>query len=136
MEADKQNATELPQEVLLAELMSTLKEYLTASQLQQVEQAYQLASDAHQGQYRLSGEDYICHPVSVALILARMKLDVDCIMAAIMHDVLEDTETTFEDLARLFNDDVAGLVDAVSKLTKINFKTRAEAQAENMRKMF
>jgi guanosine-3',5'-bis(diphosphate) 3'-pyrophosphohydrolase len=136
MEADQKNQIELPQEVLLAELMSTLKEYLVASELEQVEQAYQLASEAHQGQYRLSGEDYICHPVSVALILARMKLDVDCIMAAIMHDVLEDTDTTFDELAQLFNDDVAGLVDAVSKLTKINFKTREEAQAENMRKMF
>ena len=95
-----------------------------------------VASEAHAGQYRLSGEDYICHPVSVALILSHMKMDVDCIMAAIMHDLLEDTDTTYEELASLFNDDVAGLVDAVSKLTKINFKTREEAQAENMRKMF
>lgn len=116
--------------------MSVLSEYLSQEQLDQVHQAYQVASEAHAGQYRLSGEDYICHPVSVALILSHMKMDVDCIMAAIMHDLLEDTDTTYEELASLFNDDVAGLVDAVSKLTKINFKTREEAQAENMRKMF
>lgn len=136
MEVDIKKEIEPPQVVLLAELMSVLAEYLSDAQLKQVEQAYQVASDAHRGQYRLSGEDYICHPVSVALILSQMKMDVDCIMAAIMHDVLEDTETTYEELASLFNDDVAGLVDAVSKLTKISFKTREEAQAENMRKMF
>ncbi|MFT6217971.1 MAG: RelA/SpoT family (p)ppGpp synthetase [Cycloclasticus pugetii] len=135
MDVEKENV-ELPQTALLAELMSVLSEYLSQEQLDQVHQAYQVASEAHAGQYRLSGEDYICHPVSVALILSHMKMDVDCIMAAIMHDLLEDTDTTYEELASLFNDDVAGLVDAVSKLTKINFKTREEAQAENMRKMF
>jgi RelA/SpoT family (p)ppGpp synthetase len=135
MDVEKENV-ELPQTALLAELMSVLSEYLSQEQLDQVHQAYQVASEAHAGQYRLSGEDYICHPVSVALILSHMKMDVDCIMAAIMHDLLEDTDATYEELASLFNDDVAGLVDAVSKLTKINFKTREEAQAENMRKMF
>ncbi|MEW4983376.1 MAG: bifunctional (p)ppGpp synthetase/guanosine-3',5'-bis(diphosphate) 3'-pyrophosphohydrolase [Cycloclasticus sp.] len=136
MEVETKKTSELPQVVLLAELMSVLTEYLPVAQLEQVEKAYQVASDAHLGQYRLSGEDYICHPVAVALILSHMKLDVDCIMAALMHDVLEDTETTFDDLEASFNKDVAGLVEAVSKLTKINFKTREEAQAENMRKMF
>jgi len=136
MEVETEKENELPQVILLAELKSILAEYLPNDQLQQVEQAYQVASEAHHGQYRLSGEDYICHPVSVAIILSHMKMDVDCIMAALMHDVLEDTETTFEELATLFNEDVAGLVDAVSKLTKINFKTREQAQAENMRKMF
>jgi len=136
MEVETEKENELPQVILLAELKSILAEYLPKDQLQQVEQAYQVASEAHHGQYRLSGEDYICHPVSVAIILSHMKMDVDCIMAALMHDVLEDTETTFEELATLFNEDVAGLVDAVSKLTKINFKTREQAQAENMRKMF
>ena len=125
MEVETEKENELPQVILLAELKSILAEYLPNDQLQQVEQAYQVASEAHHGQYRLSGEDYICHPVSVAIILSHMKMDVDCIMAALMHDVLEDTETTFEELATLFNEDVAGLVDAVSKLTKINFNALA-----------
>lgn len=126
----------LPQVALKVKLIEVLKEYLPDEQLTQVEKAYQLASKAHSGQYRLSGEDYICHPVSVALILSEMKMDADCIMAAIMHDVLEDTDTTFDDLESQFNNDVASLIDAVSKLTKISFKSRKEAQAENMRKMF
>jgi guanosine-3',5'-bis(diphosphate) 3'-pyrophosphohydrolase len=126
----------LPQQTLMSELLSVVRTYLPETQINKIELAYQVASTAHTGQYRLSGEDYICHPVSVALILSDIKMDADCIMAAIMHDVLEDTEVTFEELASTFNDDVAGLVDAVSKLTKINFKSREEAQAENMRKMF
>jgi GTP diphosphokinase / guanosine-3',5'-bis(diphosphate) 3'-diphosphatase len=127
---------ELPQDKLFTELISAVSAYLPKQQLSQVQQAYQLASEAHAGQYRLSGEDYICHPVSVALILSEMKMDADCIMAAIMHDVLEDTEVTFDEMAASFNEEVASLVDAVSKLTKINFKSREQAQAENMRKMF
>jgi len=136
METGLKKSVDLPQEALLASLMSSIGEYLPDEQLSQVSKAYDLASDAHAGQYRLSGEDYICHPVSVALILSEMKMDVDCIMAAIMHDVLEDTEVSFEEMAESFNAEVAGLVEGVSKLTKINFKSRAEAQAENMRKMF
>jgi len=136
METGSKELVELPQDKLLANLMSSVGEYLPADQLSQIMQAYELANQAHAGQYRLSGEDYICHPVSVALILSDMKMDLDCIMAALLHDVLEDTEVTFDEMSEAFNSDVAGLVDGVSKLTKINFKSRAEAQAENMRKMF
>jgi RelA/SpoT family (p)ppGpp synthetase len=126
----------LPQDKLMADLMSAISEYLPKEQLRDVERAHALASTAHAGQFRLSGEDYICHPISVALILSEMKMDADCIMAAIMHDVVEDTSVTLEQLKDQFGSDVAGLVDAVSKLTQINFKSRKEAQAENMRKMF
>jgi len=136
MESNLKEQDSPPQVALMAELMAVLTEYLPNEKLAQVERAYQLASEAHAGQYRLSGEDYICHPVSVALLLSEMKMDADCIMAAIMHDVLEDTEVTFDDVETQFNEDVASLIDAVSKLTKINFKSRKEAQAENMRKMF
>jgi len=136
MEIGSKNSVGLPQDTLFEKLMSSVSEYLPAEQLPQVIAAYKLASEAHSGQYRLSGEDYICHPVSVALILSNMKMDADCVMAAIMHDVLEDTDVSFDDMAEAFNSDVAELVDGVSKLTKINFKSRAEAQAENMRKMF
>jgi RelA/SpoT family (p)ppGpp synthetase len=136
MEASSKEEGVLPQDALMADLLSVVGDYLSKDQLDDIQHAYQVASDAHAGQYRLSGEDYICHPVSVALILSDMRMDADCIMAAIMHDVLEDTNTTYDDLSIVFNEDVAGLVEAVSKLTKINFKSRKEAQAENMRKMF
>ncbi len=136
MEASSKEEGVLPQDALMADLLSVVGDYLSKDQLDDIQHAYQVASDAHAGQYRLSGEDYICHPVSVALILSDMRMDSDCIMAAIMHDVLEDTDTTYDDLSTAFNEDVAGLVEAVSKLTKINFKSRKEAQAENMRKMF
>lgn len=126
----------LHQDELIKTLRASLWDYLSAESLQKVDEAYDLASQAHEGQYRLSGEDYICHPISVAIILSEMKMDADCIMAALLHDVLEDTETTFEELETGFNGDVARLVDAVSKLTMIEFKTREQAQAENMRKMF
>ncbi|MEO1962782.1 MAG: RelA/SpoT family protein, partial [Cycloclasticus sp.] len=136
MEASSKEESVLPQDVLIAELLSVVGKYLSKNQLGDIQRAYELASNAHAGQYRLSGEDYICHPVSVALILSDMKMDADCIMAAIMHDVLEDTATTYDELSSTFSEEVAGLVDAVSKLTQINFKSREEAQAENMRKMF
>jgi len=136
MKTGSKSSTNLPQDALFETLMSSVSEYLPAEQLPQVIEAYELASEAHAGQYRLSGEDYICHPVSVALILSNMKMDADCVMAAIMHDVLEDTDVSFDEMAEAFNREVAELVDGVSKLTKINFKSRAEAQAENMRKMF
>ncbi|MEO1889685.1 MAG: bifunctional (p)ppGpp synthetase/guanosine-3',5'-bis(diphosphate) 3'-pyrophosphohydrolase [Cycloclasticus sp.] len=136
MEVSTKEESVLPQDVLIAELLSVVGKYLSENQLDDIQRAYELASKAHAGQYRLSGEDYICHPVSVALILSDMKMDADCIMAAIMHDVLEDTATTYDELSSTFSEEVAGLVDAVSKLTQINFKSREEAQAENMRKMF
>ncbi|PHS72390.1 MAG: bifunctional GTP diphosphokinase/guanosine-3',5'-bis(diphosphate) 3'-diphosphatase [Cycloclasticus sp.] len=136
MESGLNKQHTLPQDNLMGDLMSAISEYLPKEQLHDVERAYELASGAHAGQFRLSGEDYICHPVSVALILSEMKMDADCIMAAIMHDVIEDTPVTLDDVKEQFNEDVAGLVDAVSKLTQINFKSRKEAQAENMRKMF
>jgi len=129
METSSQEVGVLPQVALMAELLSAVGEYLSPNQLDDIQRAYELANNAHAGQFRLSGEDYICHPVSVALILSGMKMDADCIMAALMHDVLEDTDVTYEELSEQFNEDVAELVDAVSKLTKIDFKTREEAQA-------
>jgi len=136
METSSQEVGVLQQVTLIAELLSVVGKYMSAAQLNDIQRAYELASNAHAGQFRLSGEDYICHPVSVAIILSGMKMDADCIMAALLHDVLEDTDVTYNELSEQFNEDVAGLVDAVSKLTKINFKTREEAQAENTRKMF
>jgi len=104
-----------------------LDEYLEPEQV--------LGAEAHDGQRRLSGEPYITHPIAVARILAELRVDHQSIMAAILHDVIEDTEIPKEDVERRFGQEVAELVDGVSKLTNIHFESRAEAQAENFRKM-
>ncbi|SMY37037.1 Guanosine-3',5'-bis(diphosphate) 3'-pyrophosphohydrolase [Photobacterium malacitanum] len=120
-------------------LFDSLKEvatkYLSKSQIEVLRQAYLVARDAHEGQTRSTGEPYIIHPVAVARILAEMRLDIETLMAALLHDVIEDTEVTKEDLACRFGDTVAELVDGVSKLDKLKFRDRKEAQAENFRKM-
>ncbi|MCW8329562.1 bifunctional GTP diphosphokinase/guanosine-3',5'-bis pyrophosphate 3'-pyrophosphohydrolase [Photobacterium sp. SDRW27] len=110
-------------------------EYLPESQIEALRQAYLVARDAHEGQTRSSGEPYIIHPIAVARILAEMRLDYETLMAALLHDVIEDTEVTKEDLASRFGSTVAELVDGVSKLDKLKFRDRKEAQAENFRKM-
>lgn len=97
--------------------------------------AYELASEAHKDQYRLSGEPYIIHPVSVAYILAQYKMDAETVAAALLHDVVEDTDYTKEDIVNLFNEDIANLVDGVTKIGKIEYQSREENQAENVRKM-
>ncbi|MEE9356043.1 MAG: RelA/SpoT family protein [Methylococcaceae bacterium] len=116
--------------------MGIVSDYLEQEFLDTIAKAYQFGDAAHQGQVRKSGEPYICHPLSVAIILAKMKMDANGIIAGVLHDVLEDTQITKEQLVLEFNSEVAELVDAVTKLTKIDFKTQAEAQAENVRKMF
>ena len=118
-----------------ADLRKALEEYLELEQIELCEQAYQIALRAHEGQMRRSGEPYITHPVAAALILAGMRLDHQTIMATLLHDVIEDTLMSLEELHTLFGDEVAALVDGVTKLTKIKFESRAEAQAENFRKM-
>lgn len=120
---------------LISDLCSMLEEYLEPDQVQEVYRAYLFGAEAHEGQRRMSGEPYIYHPLAVAHILAEMRLDHESIIAAILHDVIEDTETAKEQLAELFGKEVAELVDGVSKLTHIEFETKAEAQAENFRKM-
>lgn len=110
-------------------------DYLDADQVEQVQRAYLLALDAHRGQKRRTGEPYITHPVAVACILADIKIDYQTIMAALLHDVIEDTAVDKQGIIEAFGDDVANLVDGVSKLTQIEFVSRAEAQAENFRKM-
>ncbi len=105
------------------------------NQVQEVYNAYLFGAEAHEGQKRLSGEPYIYHPLAVARILAELKMDYKSIMAAILHDVIEDTPTAKEQLAQTFDEEVAELVDGVSKLTQIKFSSKAEAQAENFRKL-
>ncbi len=116
-------------------LKEDLDTYLQAEPVAQVEQAYFAARDAHEGQFRSSGDPYITHPVAAARILAELHLDHETIMAALLHDVIEDCHVSRVDLETQFGEQVADLVEGVSKLTKIKFSSRAEAQAENFRKM-
>ncbi len=109
--------------------------YLPPDQQEKLKQVYIVARDAHEGQFRSSGEPYITHPVAVSYILAEMRLDYETLAAALLHDVIEDTETTQDDLAEMFGETIAELVEGVSKLDKLKFRDRKEAQAENFRKM-
>ncbi|HDS2909641.1 TPA: bifunctional GTP diphosphokinase/guanosine-3',5'-bis pyrophosphate 3'-pyrophosphohydrolase [Morganella morganii subsp. morganii] len=120
---------------LFESLNHIVKDYLPKEQIDLLKQAYIVARDAHEGQTRSSGEPYITHPVAVACILAEMRLDLETLMAALLHDVIEDTPATFQDIEQLFGTTVAGLVEGVSKLDKLNFRDKKEAQAENFRKM-
>ena len=119
----------------ISELCAELEAYLEPGQVEGIYQAYLVGAQAHEGQSRVSGEPYISHPVAVARILAEMRMDANSIIAAILHDVIEDTPTLKEQLAAQFGEEVAELVDGVSKLTQIDFHSKAEAQAENFRKM-
>lgn len=116
-------------------LHSIIREYLPAEQIEFIKRAYIVARDAHEGQFRSSGEPYITHPVAVACILAKVKLDHEAISAALLHDVIEDTPCTEEQLAAEFSTSVAEIVQGVSKLDKLKFRNRQEAQVENFRKM-
>ncbi len=120
---------------LISDFTAYLEGYLSADQIGEVYEAYLFAAEAHQFQKRLTGEPYIYHPIAVARILAGLHMDHKCLMAAILHDVIEDTETAKNTLAERFGEDVAELVDGVSKLTRIDFQSRAEAQAASLRKM-
>ncbi|MBK8674931.1 MAG: bifunctional GTP diphosphokinase/guanosine-3',5'-bis pyrophosphate 3'-pyrophosphohydrolase [Cellvibrionales bacterium] len=112
-----------------------LASYLPHAQVQQVRRAYYYSEQAHDGQTRRSGEPYVTHPLAVAGILAEQKLDHHSLIAALLHDVIEDTGISKTALAEQFGDTVADLVDGVSKLTQIEFTSKAEAQAENFQKM-
>lgn len=116
-------------------LNKIIQNYLPADQIEKIKQAFVIARDGHEGQYRSSGEPYITHPVAVACIIAEMKLDHEAVMAAILHDVIEDTPYTEEQLKEAFGKSVAEIVEGVSKLDKLKFRTRKEAEAANFRKM-
>ncbi len=119
----------------LSNLCDLLETYLERPQLDAVHRAYLFGARAHQGQFRKTGESYICHPLDVAHMLAEMRLDADSIVAALLHDVIEDTRVSKQQLATEFGDEVAVLVDGVSKLTKMELENPDDAQAENFRKM-
>ena len=119
----------------LRELLASVGSYLPKEQVERVREAAEFGASAHHGQTRRSGEPFIAHPVAAAAILADLHLDADTIIAAILHDVIEDTRIPKDQLAARFGADVAELVDGVTKLDQIKFKSREEAQAESFRKM-
>lgn len=116
-------------------LYQIMKETGRPYDYEQVHKAYDYAFDAHKGQKRQSGEPYFLHPLNVAAILVNLGMDTDCIIAALLHDVVEDTGHTLKEITDLFGEDIAALVDGVTKLDKIPYSSREEQQAENVRKM-
>jgi len=121
--------------VTVNELERLARGYLPPHEIEHIRSAYDFGSRAHKGQCRLSGEPFIHHPLEVARILTDMHMDYQTVSAAILHDVIEDTKTAKEEIRKEFGKEIAELVDGVSKLTQIEFDTRAEAQAHNFRKM-
>ena len=119
----------------LAEFMEYIHTYLTDDECDQVLKAFELADKAHEGQFRASGEPYIMHPLAVADILAHLQIDHITLMAALMHDVVEDTSYSKEDLEEMFGSEVAFLVDGVTKLNQFQYETKEDRQMENYRKM-
>ena len=124
-------------DILYKQLMDTVKNYHPSSNLSEIERAYQVAYEAHKNQKRKSGEPYIIHPICVGIILAELELDKETIIAGLLHDVVEDTEVTSQEISDMFSPEVALLVDGVTKLTQLNYSgDKIELQAENLRKMF
>src|SRR5690625_2468627 len=119
----------------LQPLMSTARTDSPKVDARLVLQAYEMAEDAHAGQERQSGEPYIIHPIGVAEILAELGMDTATICAALLHDVVEDTDKTLEDIASQFGEEAAALVDGVTKLERVKTASKAEQQAESLRKM-
>ncbi|HWI64107.1 MAG TPA: HD domain-containing protein, partial [Symbiobacteriaceae bacterium] len=120
----------------LDDLKSKVDAYNPNADWQLIESAYAFADAAHAGQFRKSGEPYITHPLAVAEIVADMQLDVASIVSALLHDVVEDCDVSLETMTAKFGKEVSSIVEGVTKLEKLNFSSRDEAQVENLRKMF
>ncbi len=123
-------------DTIFENLISKLTNNYSPEDIQDIRHAYEFAKNAHSGQKRLSGEDYVCHPLEVACIIADLSLDKATIMAGLLHDVIEDTEYSFDVISKTFSLEIAEMVDGVTKLGKIKFTTQEEEQVENLRKMF
>src|SRR3989338_10330770 len=119
----------------LQTLIEEIPKYQPGADLDLVKRAYRFSEKSHEGQQRASGEPYLSHPLEVAGLLVDFKMDVTTVIAGLLHDVLEDTRATKDDLAREFGPEIADLVDGVTKLGKLAFSSREERQAENFRKM-
>lgn len=123
------------QMIRLTDILDRIHTYLPDADTSQVEKAYVFSAKVHQGQTRLSGEPYLSHPLAVAYILAQLHLDMPSIAAGLLHDSVEDTLTTVEEIREIFDEDVALIVDGVTKISQISFRTQIQKQAENTRKM-
>lgn len=123
-------------EQLLKTLEEKIRKYNKTGSLENVRKAFEFACDAHKGQKRVSGEDYVYHPAAVACILAELESDTEAICAALLHDVVEDTQFTLDDVRTRFGEDVAIMVDGVTKLGKIHYTSKEQQQIESLRKMF
>ncbi|HBM81958.1 MAG: bifunctional (p)ppGpp synthetase/guanosine-3',5'-bis(diphosphate) 3'-pyrophosphohydrolase [Clostridiales bacterium] len=121
---------------MLQELLDKIKEYNSKCDIELIKKAYYFSEKAHKNQNRDSGEPYITHPVAVACILIELGLDSNTVAAGLLHDVIEDTDYTYDDIKQNFNEEIAYLVDGVTKLGRIEYKTKEEQQADNIRKMF
>ena len=120
----------------IEELVKKIEIYQTEESVALVKRAYDFANNAHKGQFRMSGEDYIHHPVGVAQILAGLQIDALTISAALLHDVVEDTSYTLDEMQENFGEEIAMLIDGVTKLNRMEYKSKEEQQLENYRKMF
>lgn len=118
------------------QLIKTISSYRKDEDLSMIKKAYELAVEAHKDQFRRSGEPYIIHPLAVAQILAELELDRESIVSGILHDVIEDTEYTYTDIKEMFSEDIANIVNGVTKLLEIKYYSKEDEQAENYRKMF
>ena len=117
------------------DLMKVLKDSNRPYDFDKITEAYRYAEKAHDGQMRQSGEPYITHPIAVAQILVELGMDTETICAGLLHDVVEDTSSTIEEIKKIFGADVALMVDGVTKLTKLSYSSKEQRQAENVRKM-
>lgn len=122
-------------ENVIRQLETLIAESDKSYDIVRIRDAVELAISAHNGQLRRSGEEYVCHPLHVACILVEIGMDSDAVVAALLHDVVEDTEIELAEITRRFGQDVSNLVDGVTKITQMSFSTREEQQAENVRKM-
>src|SRR5216110_3955502 len=119
----------------ITELVDRVRAYTPTAPVDVIQRAYEFSAEVHKGQRRASGEPYLTHPVQVAGIIADMRLDVPSIATGLLHDTVEDTLATLEQIEETFGAEIAALVDGVTKIGQINFRSREEKQAENFRKM-
>ncbi len=129
------NARKNP-EIIFEDLINKVSAIYSPGDVELIKKAYEYAKEAHADQKRLSGEPYICHPLEVACIIADLALDKDTVVAGLLHDVIEDTQCSYEEVSKIFSPEIAEMVEGVTKLGKIKFTTQEEEQVENLRKMF
>ena len=120
---------------MLEDLLAYILKYNPDADVELITKAFNLAKEAHEGQLRKSGEPYIIHPVAVAKILSELNMDSQTICAGLLHDVIEDTKYTYDDIKEMFGENIADIVEGVTKIKNLNYKKADEAQAENIRKM-